>query len=168
MLHSAMVIVGKPKQATPLRLCEFCALCVKVPLPISGVASANRAPVSPFRATLADNSQSIEIATALSPVSATLTRIVNPNPFVCHSYKKQVGWGVPASSFSRIPPTSLPPALLRPTQQRRQPHSFHIFTSRFSGYRGYPLSLAPETNPQHPSVTLPEFPFGNALAGLEA
>jgi hypothetical protein len=51
------------------------------------------AALSPFPAILTSNSQTVENAMTLSPVSATLTSHVRANPFVCHSYKKQPGWG---------------------------------------------------------------------------
>ena len=50
-------------------------------------------PLSPFTATLASPLQSTENLATLSPAFATLTRHVNHNPFVCHSYKKHPGWG---------------------------------------------------------------------------
>jgi hypothetical protein len=49
--------------------------------------------LSPFFATLTDSAQLHENKTALTPVVATLTRLVHPNPFVCHSYKKTPGVG---------------------------------------------------------------------------
>jgi hypothetical protein len=52
------------------------------------LSTVNCHPVSPFPATLTANSQLTENSATLSPVSATLTGRVNPNPFVCHSYKK--------------------------------------------------------------------------------
>src|SRR5580658_9477371 len=64
--------------------------------------------LTPFPATLTDTPQSHENKTTLSPAFATLTRFVNPNPFVCHSYKKHRGWGIPVC-FS----LSLPAALAR-------------------------------------------------------
>src|ERR1700730_18129593 len=56
-------------------------------------------PVSPFVATLADSSQPIENPATLSPVFATLTSRVNPKSFVCHSYKKHPGVGIPRQIF---------------------------------------------------------------------
>ena len=50
-------------------------------------------PVTPFPATLAVHSQLCENPATLSPLPATLTRCVKPNPCVCHSYKKHGGWG---------------------------------------------------------------------------
>ena len=49
--------------------------------------------VSPFVAALTRQSQLIANPAALSPAFATLTSFVNPNPFVCHSYKKHRGVG---------------------------------------------------------------------------
>ena len=57
------------------------------------------APVTPFVATLAAASQLAENSATLSPFAATLTRRVKPNPFVCHSYKKHPGVGVPRHIF---------------------------------------------------------------------
>jgi hypothetical protein len=71
-------------------------------------------PVTPFlvypeprRATLSPReeprgtvtSQLTENPATLSPLLATLTRRVKPNPFVCHSYKKHPGVGVPHQVF---------------------------------------------------------------------
>ncbi len=57
------------------------------------------APVTPFVATLTVSSQLTENPATLSPVFATLTRHVKPSPFVCHSYKKHPGVGVPRQIF---------------------------------------------------------------------
>src|SRR5580692_11602590 len=73
---------------------------------------------SPFPATLlprvrakgTDSSQPIENPATLSPAFATLTSCVNPNPFVCHSYRKHRGWRT-LSSPSLLP--RLFPALVR-------------------------------------------------------
>jgi len=65
------------------------------------VSTVNCLPVSPFPATLAANSHLTENSATLSPVPATLTRRVNPNPFVCHSYRKPgVGHIFQAKIFS--------------------------------------------------------------------
>jgi hypothetical protein len=56
--------------------------------------------LSPFPTTLTNSLQLVEKTTALSPAFATLTCFVTPNPFVCHSYKKQGGWGVPVDPIS--------------------------------------------------------------------
>ena len=48
---------------------------------------------SPLFATLAKSSQLLENKTTLSPAFATLTRLVNHNPFVCHSCRKHPGVG---------------------------------------------------------------------------
>ena len=55
-------------------------------------------PLTPFLATLIVASQLTENPATLSPVLATLTRRVKPNPFVCHSYKKHPGWGSHSSN----------------------------------------------------------------------
>jgi hypothetical protein len=57
------------------------------------------APVTHFAATVTAVSQLTEKPATLSPVLATLTRRVKPNPFVCHSYKKHPGVGVPHQFF---------------------------------------------------------------------
>jgi hypothetical protein len=57
------------------------------------LSTDNCHPVSPFPATLTDDSQLTENSATLSPVPATLTSRVNPNPFVCHSCRKHPGWG---------------------------------------------------------------------------
>jgi hypothetical protein len=165
-----MVIVGKPKQAAPPVLPELCDLGLKIPIPTSSFAPANTAPVSPFRVTLADNSQPIETVTTLSPVSATLRRFVNSKPFVCHSYKKEVGW-VPAFFLFRIPPSSLP---LASPAHTRTPAILFLSCAYFTTLcipgggcrpRFWPAS---ETSPKHPTVALPEFPFGNVHGETEA
>src|SRR5580658_1676039 len=51
--------------------------------------------VTPLFATLTDQSQADENTTTLSPAFATLTRHITPNSFICHSYKKHPGGGVP-------------------------------------------------------------------------
>ena len=58
------------------------------------------ASLTPFLATLAASSQLTENPATLSPFAATLTRRVKPNPFVCHSYKKHPGVGVPRQVFA--------------------------------------------------------------------
>ena len=57
------------------------------------------APRNAFLATLAVTSQRTENPATLSPLRAALTRRVNLNPFVCHSYKKHPGWGPPTSTL---------------------------------------------------------------------
>ena len=49
--------------------------------------------LSPFPATLTSPLQPLENTATLSPAFATLTRHVNHNPFVCHSYAKHPGGG---------------------------------------------------------------------------
>ena len=56
-------------------------------------------PVTSLSATLTGPLQLIEKAATLSPFAATLTSFVKPKSFVCHSYKKQGGWGTPFSSL---------------------------------------------------------------------
>jgi hypothetical protein len=71
--------------------------------------------VSPFVAALIRQSQLANPA-ALSPAFDTLTSFVNPNPFVCHSYKKHrgVGTGGPRRSLR-----------LQLSTFDLQPHSIH-------------------------------------------
>jgi hypothetical protein len=57
----------------------------------TGHSSLATAPLTPFPATLTDDSQLTENPAALSPVPATLMSRVNHNPFVCHSYRKHPG-----------------------------------------------------------------------------
>ena len=63
-------------------------------LPVGCQLSAVDSPVSLFPATLIDSLQLTENSTTLSPVFATLTRLVKHKSFVCHSYKKPGGRGV--------------------------------------------------------------------------
>jgi hypothetical protein len=58
-------------------------------------ASFASSSLTPFRATLTSHLQLTENAAALSPAFATLTRRVEHKSFVCHSYRKQPGWGYP-------------------------------------------------------------------------
>jgi hypothetical protein len=60
--------------------------------------SKDSSPLSPFPATLTHNSQVAENTATLSPLPATLTGNVNHKSFVCHSYAKHPGWGVPLSA----------------------------------------------------------------------
>ena len=62
-------------------------------------------PVTPFPATLAYHSQLAENPATLSPLPATLTSYVKPNPCVCHSYKKHGGWGTHLNRKSPSAPT---------------------------------------------------------------
>jgi hypothetical protein len=71
----------------------FLSLVAHRHLPLAAV------PLTPFLATLTVPSQLPENPATLSPVLATLTRRVKPNPFVCHSYTKHPGVGVPRQIF---------------------------------------------------------------------
>ena len=62
----------------------------------------NFPPLTPFPATLTRHLQLAENKTTLSPAVATLKSRVNPNPFVCRSYKKPWGWGLHPSSQKPI------------------------------------------------------------------
>src|ERR1700690_4018936 len=70
-------------------------------------------PSSPLSATLTDNPQLHENKATLSPAFATLTRRVKHKSFVCHSYTKHRGGGVPLERQS--PPSSQPAKLPLPT-----------------------------------------------------
>jgi hypothetical protein len=59
-----------------------------------GRSSIALAPPTPFVATPAVSLQLAGNPATLSPVPATLTCRVKPNPFVCHSYEKHPGVGV--------------------------------------------------------------------------
>ena len=92
-----------------------------------------------FPATLAASLQPIENPATLSPFAATLTTRVNPNSFVCHSYKKHRGRG--PVSFSRY----LSASLLRFFQFLRHLSSYSLHTvlqlsSR--SFSGPPFSLS--------------------------
>jgi hypothetical protein len=62
--------------------------------------------LSPLPATLTRNLQLTENKTTLSLFRATLTSRDKHKSFVCHSYKKQGGWGVPDIAFQIRPSTS--------------------------------------------------------------
>ncbi len=61
-------------------------------------SSVNSPSLSCFLATLADKPQLTENSPTLSPVPATLTGRAKHNPFVCHSYRKHPGWGIPLAT----------------------------------------------------------------------
>ena len=63
------------------------------------LSTVNFPSLSPFPATLTADSQLAENSATLSLVVATLTSLVNHNPFVCHSYKKHPGWGSAIVNF---------------------------------------------------------------------
>ena len=63
------------------------------------LSAVNCPPLSPFPATLTDPPQLTENPATLSLAFATLTRHVKHNPFVCHSYRKQPGWGTAIVNF---------------------------------------------------------------------
>jgi len=60
------------------------------------LSTVNLISVSPFLATLTTSLQLTENTSTLSPFVATLTNHVNHKPFVCHSYKKHRGVGIPS------------------------------------------------------------------------
>ena len=87
------------------------SLCVK-PSPLSFANPAlptldipSMPPLSPLFATLTAHSQATENKATLSPFPATLTSHVKHKSFVCHSYEKQGGWGVPDIAFQIRPST---------------------------------------------------------------
>ena len=65
------------------------------------LSTVNHPSLSPFPATLTDNSQLTENPATLSPLPATLTSRVKPKSFICHSYKKTPGVGVCPRQFRR-------------------------------------------------------------------
>ncbi len=79
--------------------------------------------------------QTAEKTATLSPFPVALTTRVKPKSFVCHSYKKYRGRGTSRES-SPIPSHVFHMLLSGPTQHLPQLHSFHGFTSHFSGYLG--------------------------------
>ena len=82
------------------------------PSPVRAVTWSS---LSPFLATLTRPRQLTEKAGTLSPAFATLTRRVKHKPFVCHSYRKHRGGGIPSLTLAdkvRFPVSCLP--LLNP------------------------------------------------------
>ena len=75
--------------------------------------------LSPFLATLTDESQPTENSATLSLVVATLTSRVNHNPFVCHSYKKYPGWEAAIVNFF-VAQTSVCALLRQSTSERSE------------------------------------------------
>ncbi len=109
LLPFPMVFIGDRTEATlPLhdifsRLPRL-SPDAKIPLPSLRIASGNSAPLSPFATTLTSFLQLIENTTTLSPAFATLASCVKHKPFVCHSYKKEGGGGIPVSGPEFRPP----------------------------------------------------------------
>jgi len=64
--------------------------------------------LSPLFATLTSCVQATENTATLSSFPATLTSNVKPKSFVCHSCKKQGGWGVPSRHSSLVTGHFLP------------------------------------------------------------
>jgi len=81
--------------------CRFCSLAT--------------VPVTPFSATLTGHWQPTEKPATLSPAVATLTRRVKHKSFVCHSYRKHAGWGLPFSSNLRTIKSAEPAAIFLAT-----------------------------------------------------
>src|SRR5208282_20627 len=104
MLPFPMVLGRHPVLAAQTSPRNLCALCVSA-LSFSGsshyiLSTRNRRSLSPCPATLTSRRQTIEKSATLSLVLATLTRLANHNPFVCHSCKKTPGVGyAPQTTF---------------------------------------------------------------------
>ena len=64
------------------------------------LSTINCLSLSPFPATLTDNSQLVENSATLSLAFAALTDHVKHKSFACHSYKKHRGWGQGLRSFA--------------------------------------------------------------------
>jgi oxygen-dependent protoporphyrinogen oxidase len=99
--------------------CELSASSCLSPFPFNfKLSTVDVSPITPFPATLTSLSQIAENAATLSPAFATLTSPVNHNPFVCHSYTKHPGWGVPSSSANSVHPALKIAPCRRPSQQK--------------------------------------------------
>jgi hypothetical protein len=98
--------------------------------PISNFAFST-ASASPLSATLTDTPQLHESKTTLSLAFATLTRLVKPNSFVCHSYKKHRGVGYPWLAD----PASLRSRCFTP-ENGFTPRFLHAHSSLFSPFDG--------------------------------
>ena len=78
------------------------SLSLLLNLPTCQLSNLSTTPcLSPFPTTLTGPSQTAENATTLSPAFVTLTDRVNHNPFVCHSYKKTPGVGIPLPALEK-------------------------------------------------------------------
>ena len=95
--------------------------------------------LSPFPATLTSPLQPLENTATLSSAFATLTRRVNHNPFVCHSYAKHPGWGSHLSN-ERV---------------RRAPGSLSDHDSRNTNHNSHPLLVARHSPPVPASALFP-------------
>ena len=82
------------------------------------LSTLNRLLATPFPATHTGLSQIAENAATLSPAFATLTSPVKHNSFVCHSYRKHPGWGMPHSHKVQSLHPSKASAFLIDTHQR--------------------------------------------------
>jgi hypothetical protein len=102
----------KPGRGSLLPAPKFCNSSL-LPYRLCSLATV---PVTPFSATLAGHSQLTENPATLSPAFATLTRRVKHKSFVCHSYKKHRGWGMPFSSNLRTIETAEPAAIFLATR----------------------------------------------------
>ncbi len=95
----------------PALLLSTPSLCVRLSAhsrPNCGLSPLHSHPsffLSPSLTTLTSRAQLTENKATLSPFPATLTNPVKPKPFVCHSYKKQGGWRVPAAIALQIWPS---------------------------------------------------------------
>jgi hypothetical protein len=95
--------------------------------------------LTPFLATLTDNTQLAENPATLSPAFATLTHFAQSKSIVCNSYTKSPGvGGTPGNAHLRLAPTPPPPnfQIRRPLQLQPIPQShllsFHILLHSFA------------------------------------
>src|ERR1700676_1106122 len=116
--------------------------------------------VSPFFASLTSFLQLTENTATLSPFAATLTDSVNHNPFVCHSYRKHRGWGLPPSSqvFSFCNLTTRHSLLstisfVIRTSAERARNSRRICTSKTQDLKPFRIRTYEKTPGGPPSVT---------------
>jgi len=120
------------------------------------LSTVNRLPVSPFPATLTDDSQLTENSATLSPVPATLTSRVNPNPFVCHSYRKHPGAHPSRQIFSfgnlttNCSPLSTISFIIR-TSAKRARNSRRIRTSKTQHLKPFRMNTYRKTGEGAPS-----------------
>src|SRR5579859_5471524 len=94
--------------ALPLRTLTPCVTLSPLFHPNCGPSSIGRklsSPLGPLFATLTSCVQAAENTATLSPFPATLTSNLKHKSFVCHSYRKQGGWGVPAAIALQIWPS---------------------------------------------------------------
>jgi hypothetical protein len=157
---------GSAFRSSPLRALSVSALSSRAVCPFNFQLPSDNCPrLSPFPATLTNESQLTENPATLSPVLAILTSRVKHNPFVCHSYKKHPGWGVHPSSqvFSFCNLTTLHSVLsaisfrIR-TSAKRACNSHRIRTSKTQDLKPFRIRTYEKTpggrGPYHPRVLL--------------